>query len=276
MECLRRRHAGQRVRSEFAATGVASGKHSRGNGTPGQPEAAKARARMQPLHLADAIVQAPERDAPGASPSTCATSSVSCDGSRDGAGAANSARGASPFLADAASACAHEARPWPRPSMLASGGARCSLHVRLDESSGRGERTDHDVHRRSAPRSSAEAWDIRGLRRPRPAPAPPQPAPRRSRGHRARRTRARARRGPPRRPAKSPRPWTVHVTSDRPRPFVVIRVRRKTVSEIDAPAIENVAAGGDRDEHRRIAMLGDADGRGSLRSCSRHPVLLGR
>lgn len=65
MECLRRRHAGQRVRSEFAATGVASGKHSRGNGTPGQPEAAKARARMQPLHLADAIVQAPERDAPG-------------------------------------------------------------------------------------------------------------------------------------------------------------------------------------------------------------------
>lgn len=73
-----------------------------------------------------------------------------------------------------------------------------------------------------------------------------------------------------------PRPWTVHVTSDRPRPFVVIRVRRKTVSEIDAPAIENVAAGGDRDEHRRIAVLGDADGRGSLRSCSRHPVLLGR
>ena len=213
---------------------------------------------------------------PGASPSTCATSSRPCDGSRGGASAANSARGASPFLADAASACAHEARPWPRPSMLASGGARCSLHVRLDESSGRGERTDHDVHRRSAPRSSAEAWDIRGLRRPRPAPAPPQPAPRRSRGHRARRTRARARRVPPRRPAKSPRPWIVHVASDRPRPFVVIRVRRKTVSEIDAPAIENVAAGGDRDEHRRIAMLGDADGRGSLRSCSRHAVLLGR
>ena len=66
---------------------------------------------------------------PGASPSTCATSSRPCDGSRGGASAANSARGAL----------------WPRPSMLASGGARCSLHVRLDESSGRGERTDHDV-----------------------------------------------------------------------------------------------------------------------------------
>jgi hypothetical protein len=46
-----------------------------------------------------------------------------------------------------------------------------------------------------------------------------------------------------------------------------MRVRRQTaIGEVDAPAIEELAAGRDSDEHRRVTVLGDADGRGSLRS----------
>jgi hypothetical protein len=54
-----------------------------------------------------------------------------------------------------------------------------------------------------------------------------------------------------------------------------MRVRRQTaIGEVDAPAIEELAAGRDSDEHRRVTVLGDADGRGSLRSSSRHVFLL--
>ncbi len=43
-----------------------------------------------------------------------------------------------------------------------------------------------------------------------------------------------------------------------------MRVRRQTaISEVDAPAIEELAAGRDSDEHRRVTVLGDADGSGS-------------
>jgi rhodanese-related sulfurtransferase/DNA-binding transcriptional ArsR family regulator len=44
---------------------------------------------------------------------------------------------------------------------------------------------------------------------------------------------------------------------------VVVRVRRQAGRQVDAPAIEELAAGRDRDEHRRVAVLDDADGRGS-------------
>jgi hypothetical protein len=55
----------------------------------------------------------------------------------------------------------------------------------------------------------------------------------------------------------------------------MMRVRRQTaIGEVDAPAIEELAAGRDSDEHRRLTVLGDADGRGSLRSSSRHVFLL--
>jgi hypothetical protein len=54
-----------------------------------------------------------------------------------------------------------------------------------------------------------------------------------------------------------------------------MRVRRQTaLGQLDAPAIEEFAAGRDGDEHRRVTVLGDADGRGSLRSSSRHVFLL--
>ncbi len=54
-----------------------------------------------------------------------------------------------------------------------------------------------------------------------------------------------------------------------------MRVRRQTaIGEVDAPAIEELAAWRDSNKHRRITVLGDADGRGSLRSSSRHVFLL--
>jgi hypothetical protein len=53
-----------------------------------------------------------------------------------------------------------------------------------------------------------------------------------------------------------------------------MRMRRQTAGEVDAPAIEEFAAGRDSNEHRRVSVLGDADGRGSLRSSSRHVFLL--
>ena len=57
----------------------------------------------------------------------------------------------------------------------------------------------------------------------------------------------------------------------------MMRVRRQTaIGEVDAPAIEERAAGRDSDEHRRLTVLGDADGRGSLRSSFRHVFLLPR
>jgi hypothetical protein len=39
----------------------------------------------------------------------------------------------------------------------------------------------------------------------------------------------------------------------------MMRVRRQTVGEIDAPAIEELTAGRDSDEHGRVTVLGDAD-----------------
>lgn len=42
---------------------------------------------------------------------------------------------------------------------------------------------------------------------------------------------------------------------------MVIRVRRQIAGEVDAPAIQELAAGSDSDEHRRVTVLGDADGR---------------
>src|SRR5205823_2628233 len=54
----------------------------------------------------------------------------------------------------------------------------------------------------------------------------------------------------------------------------VMRVRRQTIGEVDAPAIEELAAGRDSDEHRRVTVLSDTDGRGSLPSSSRHVFLL--
>lgn len=54
----------------------------------------------------------------------------------------------------------------------------------------------------------------------------------------------------------------------------MMRMRRQTaIGEVDAPAIEELAAGRDRNEHRRVTMLGNADGRYPLRSSSRHVCL---
>jgi len=61
------------------------------------------------------------------------------------------------------------------------------------------------------------------------------------------------------------------VTADRPRPFVVMRVRWQTaVGEINAPAIQALAARRDSDDHRRVGVFGDADTSGSVPSSSRH------
>ena len=50
-----------------------------------------------------------------------------------------------------------------------------------------------------------------------------------------------------------------------------MRVRRQAaIGKVDAPAIEEFAAARDSDEHRRVTVLGDADGRGWLRLPSRH------
>ena len=52
---------------------------------------------------------------------------------------------------------------------------------------------------------------------------------------------------------------------------MVMRMRRQTtLGEVDAPAIEKLAAGSDSDEHRRLPLLGDADRRDSLRLLLRH------
>ena len=45
------------------------------------------------------------------------------------------------------------------------------------------------------------------------------------------------------------------------------------VGEIDAAPIEELAAGRKRDEHRRVAVFGDAHGGRSLRSSARHVTL---
>ena len=85
-----------------------------------------------------------------------------------------------------------------------------------------------------------------------------------------RRTRSTA---PRRRRGTSPAPRSAQVTADRPRPFVVMRVRRQiAIGQVDAPAIEELAAGRDRDEHSRVAVLDDADGRRSVHSSFHHAV----
>jgi hypothetical protein len=43
-----------------------------------------------------------------------------------------------------------------------------------------------------------------------------------------------------------------------------MRVRRQArISELDAPAIEELTSGPDRNEHRRVTVLGNADDRAS-------------
>jgi len=52
---------------------------------------------------------------------------------------------------------------------------------------------------------------------------------------------------------------------------MVVRVRWQTATgEVNAAAIEELAAGNDRDEDRQVTVLDDADGRGFLRLPSRH------
>jgi hypothetical protein len=70
---------------------------------------------------------------------------------------------------------------------------------------------------------------------------------------------------------ESARTWCVQVAAHGPRPFVVMRVGRQTaIGQVDAAPIEQCAAPLDRDEHRRVTVLGDADDRGSLHGPSRH------
>jgi hypothetical protein len=55
----------------------------------------------------------------------------------------------------------------------------------------------------------------------------------------------------------------------------MVRVRRQSgLSEFDVPAVEDLSAGRDGDEHRGVSVLHDADGRGPGRAWSRHIVLL--
>ena len=56
---------------------------------------------------------------------------------------------------------------------------------------------------------------------------------------------------------------------------MVMRMRRQTaIGEVDAPAIEELAARNDSNQHSRVTLLGDADGRDTLGSSSRHVFLL--
>jgi hypothetical protein len=52
-----------------------------------------------------------------------------------------------------------------------------------------------------------------------------------------------------------------------------MRMRRETFSEVDAPAIEQLAARRECDKHGRVTVLDHADRRGSLGSSSRHVSL---
>jgi hypothetical protein len=52
-----------------------------------------------------------------------------------------------------------------------------------------------------------------------------------------------------------------------------MRMRRQTASEVDAPAVKELA-GGHSDEYRRITVLSNADRRDSLRSFSRQVFLV--
>jgi hypothetical protein len=71
-----------------------------------------------------------------------------------------------------------------------------------------------------------------------------------------------------------PRARGVQVAADRPRSFVVIRVRRQLrTREVDAPAIEQLAPIRDRDKHRRVPVLRHADRRCSPHSSSTHAIL---
>jgi hypothetical protein len=50
-------------------------------------------------------------------------------------------------------------------------------------------------------------------------------------------------------------------------------MRRQTAGEVDPPPIEELTATRDSDEHRRVAVLGDADGRRMLHLRFRHLLL---
>ena len=54
---------------------------------------------------------------------------------------------------------------------------------------------------------------------------------------------------------------------------MVMRMRRQVVREVDAAAIEKRAVKSDRYEHRRIAVLNDADACPLLRSSACHAFL---
>jgi hypothetical protein len=52
-------------------------------------------------------------------------------------------------------------------------------------------------------------------------------------------------------------------------------MRRQTaLGEVNAPAIKELAAGPDSNEHSRVTLLGDTDGRDRSGSSSRHVFLL--
>jgi hypothetical protein len=59
-----------------------------------------------------------------------------------------------------------------------------------------------------------------------------------------------------------PCPWAIEVTTHRPRALVMMGVGRQTgLGQVVASTIEELASGRDGDEHRRVAVLGDPDGR---------------
>jgi hypothetical protein len=47
--------------------------------------------------------------------------------------------------------------------------------------------------------------------------------------------------------------------------------RQIAFSEVDAPAIEELAAGPDRHEHRRVTLLGDSNAPGCTSECHASP-----
>ena len=54
---------------------------------------------------------------------------------------------------------------------------------------------------------------------------------------------------------------------------MMIRVRRQTAGQVNASAIEQLAAKRDSNEYRRVTVLDDADGHLTLQSCFCHVLL---
>ena len=56
------------------------------------------------------------------------------------------------------------------------------------------------------------------------------------------------------------RPRAVQVAPHRPRPFVMVRVsRRSGLGQLDTPAVEQLSVVRERDQHRTVAVLGDSN-----------------